>query len=443
MSLNSQIPKISPLGIGLLGLGTVGSGVSKILAQKKDHLEEVAGRPLRLRGILVRDTGKKREHLPPKNLMTDQAEEILANPEIDIIVEVMGGQKFAFDYIMKSISRGKHVVTANKEVMARFGTDIMDAAHRNGVKVMFEASVCAGTPIISPLSNDLVTNDISKIHGIINGTTNYILTRMSQDNMSFDEALSDAQRLGFAESDPTNDIEGIDAAYKLAILSTLAFKTRVMDSDIYREGISDLSYNDFLYAEDLGYRIKLLSIATKNNSRLQMRVHPALVPAKTMIANVNGVLNAVEIQADLAGRILFHGQGAGSLTTTSAVISDIVAIARSSSDGNHGVKFKPTADVNIDDIHSLNTKYYLRLIVNDMPGVLAQITRILGKLKISIASIIQKAVYQTNHSAEIVIMTHESNEQSMQKALRLISDLETVHRIGSMIRVEDLSTNNS
>jgi len=426
-----------------LGLGTVGSGVSKILAHKKDHLEKVAGRPIELRGILVRDTGKKREHQPPKDLITNNADEILANPEIDIIVEVMGGQKSAFSYIMKSISLGKHVVTANKEVMARFGTDIMDAAHNNGVKVMFEASVCAGTPIISPLSNDLVTNDISKIHGIINGTTNYILTRMSQDSMSFEEALSEAQRLGFAESEPANDIEGTDAAYKLAILSTLAFKTRVMDSDVYTEGISGLSPNDFIYAEDLGYRIKLLSIAAKHNSRIQMRVHPALVPTNAMIANVNGVLNAVEIQTDLAGRILFHGQGAGSLTTTSAVISDIVAIARSRSDRKYEVDFRLDASTDIEDIHSLNTKYYLRLIVNDMPGVLAQITRILGELKISIASIIQKAAYQTNHSAEIVIMTHESNEQSMQTAVKLINDLETVHQIGSMIRVEDLSTDNS
>ena len=426
------------VGVGLLGLGVVGGGVASTLAQKSELLRRLIGCPVSVAGILVRDLAKSRSYRPPTGLLTTSIDDILDNPDVDIVVEVMGGQDPSLDYILKSISLGKHVVTANKEVMARHGPDILTLARKKGVQVLFEASVAGGTPIIAPLLRDLVANEIVTIHAIINGTTNYILTRMVREGLDFDAALSEAQELGYAEADPTNDVEGVDAAYKLAILSTLAFRTRVKDTDVHREGITRLATRDFLYAEELGYAIKLLAIASLHDGAVQVRVHPALVSAETMLAKVDGVLNAVEIETDLAGRVLFHGPGAGSKPTTSAVVADIVDIARNLV-GNvvPPAPLKPSEEVRIRPTAELETKYYLRLSVADRPGVLAQIAKVLGDLQISIASVIQKETDEVAQRAEIVLMTHRANEASMQQALRRLKELDAVSEVGNMVRVEE------
>ena len=426
------------VGIGLLGMGVVGGGVARILADKSAQLAQLIGAPLSLEGVLVRDTARRRSVALPDGVLTANPDDILHNPNVDIIVEVMGGEQPALDYILKAVSLGKHIVTANKEVMAKRGADILTAAHGKNVQVLFEASVAGGTPIIAPLLRDLVANEVISINGIINGTTNYILTKMAQEGQDFGVALGEAQALGYAESDPTNDVEGIDAAYKLAILSTLAFRARVSDADVYREGITSLTAQDFRYAAELGYAIKLLAIASKANGAVQARVHPALVHSDVMLAKVDGVLNAVEVQADLAGRVLFHGRGAGDMPTTSAVTADIVDIARNVV-GN--VLPPPPLtladDVRVNPISALETKYYMRLNVAERPGVFAQILKVLGDLDISIASAIQKETDDAARRAEIVLMTHRAREASVQAALKAIGKLKVVNEIGSLIRVEE------
>ena len=428
----------SSVGVGLLGMGVVGGGVARILSEKSSLIEGLVGGPVSIEGILVRDPQRSRSFDPPDGLITTNFQDILSNQNVDIVVEVMGGQDPARDYILKSISLGKHVVTANKEVMARHGPDILTLARKKGVQVLFEASVAGGTPIIAPLTRDLVANEIIAIHGIINGTTNYILTKMSKENMGFEEALKEAQALGYAEADPTNDVEGIDAAYKLAILSTLGFRARIKDDDVYREGISRLTARDFQYADELGYTIKLLAIARKENGDVQVRVHPALVRQDMMIAKVDGVFNAVEVQTDLAGRVLFHGPGAGGMPTTSAVIADLVDIARNVI-GNvvPPAPIVLSESIGVRPISELETKYYIRLNVMERPGVFAQILKILGDQQISIASAIQKETDDEAQRAEIVLMTHRASEAAVQNALKLISALDVVNEIGNLIRVEE------
>ena len=426
------------IGIGLLGGGVVGSGVARVLIDKGETLGELAGRPLSLEGVLVRDAAKRRPNGPPAGLLTTEAGDILDNPRVDVVVEVMGGQQPALDYLFRSISAGKHVVTANKEVMARHGPDLLARALDRGVRVLFEASVAGGTPIIAPLTRDLAANEVAGIRAIINGTTNYILTRMAQQGVDFDAALAEAQELGYAEADPTSDVEGRDAAYKLAVLSTLSFRARVRDTDVHQEGISRLTARDFLYAGELGYAIKLLAIAGKEGGAVQARVHPAFVPQDVMIAKVDGVLNAVEIETDLAGRVLFHGRGAGSMPTASAVVADIIAAARSlAGDTAPPLALNLSEDVRILPMSELETKYYLRLSVADRPGVLGQIAGVLGAMDISIASVIQKEADEVAQTAEIVLMTHRAREASMQQALRMLEELEVVAAVGNMVRVEE------
>ncbi|MCH9038496.1 MAG: homoserine dehydrogenase [Chloroflexi bacterium] len=426
------------VGIGLLGMGVVGGGVARVISQKGHHIQHLVGAPVAIEGILVRDVGRARSFDAPASLFTTNPNDVLHNPKVDIVVELMGGEYPALDYIQKAVSLGKHVVTANKEVMAKHGPDILAQAAKKGVQVLFEASVAGGTPIIAPLLRDLVANDVLTIHGIINGTTNYILTKMAQEGSDFGDVLKEAQELGYAESDPTNDVEGIDAAYKLAILSTLGFRARVSDADVYREGITKLTGLDFQYAKELGYAIKLLAIAAKVDGSIQVRVHPALVPDHVMIAKVDGVLNAVEIQTDLAGRVLFHGPGAGDMPTTSAVVADLVDISRNLV--RNVVAAPPlrlSRDIRIRPMSELETKYYMRLNVAERPGVFAQILTVLGRLGISIASAIQKENDEEAQRAEIVLMTHRAKESSVQEALRLISDLDVVNSIGNLIRVEE------
>ena len=431
-------PMNESVGIGLLGMGVVGGGVASVLGDKSALLAKLAGAPLKLQGALVRDLSRQRAASLPDGALTTHADDILDNPDVDIVVEVIGGEQPALDYILKSISLGKHVVTANKEVMAKHGAKILSHARNHGVQVLFEASVAGGTPIIAPLLRDLVANEVVSINGIINGTTNYILTKMAQEGQDFGVALAAAQELGYAESDPTNDVEGIDAAYKLAILSTLAFRARVSDADVYSEGITHLTAQDFRYASELGYAIKLLAIASKTNGSVHMRVHPAMVRSDVMLAKVDGVLNAIEVQTDLAGRVLFHGRGAGDMPTTSAVLADVMDIARNIVSGIEAPPLPSlTADVHISPMDALETKYYMRMNVVERPGVFAQILKVLGDLDISIASAIQKETDDDARRAEIVLMTHRAKEASVQSALKAIDKLQVVNEIGSLIRVEE------
>ena len=428
----------SSVGVGLLGMGVVGGGVASVLVRKSEELARLIGCPATLVGVLVRDLAKHRSNQSAAHLITTNVDDVLGNPDVDIVVEVMGGEKPALDYILRSISQGKHVVTANKEIMARHGPEILSQARTKGVEVLFEASVAGGTPIIAPLLRDLAANEVISINAIINGTTNYILTRMAREGVDFDRALQEAQELGYAEADPTNDVEGIDAAYKLAILSTLAFRGRVNETDVYREGITRLAARDFLFARELGYTIKLMAIASKHEGEVQVRVHPAFVPSDVMIANVDGVLNAVEIETDLAGRVLFHGRGAGSMPTTSAVMADIVSVGRNVwSDVRPPPPVEITDEARVRPMSELETKYYLRLNVADMPGVLAQIAEVLGDLQISIASVIQKETDDVAQRAEIVLMTHRTKEAAMQHALKKLEALPVINEVGNMVRVEE------
>ena len=426
------------IGIALLGVGVVGGGVADVIYRKRSHLTDMVGCPIELRRALVRDIDKPRATQLPPGILTTDVEDILSNPDVDVVVEVMGGQDPAFDYILKSVSLGKHIVTANKEVMARHGPDILTLSRKKGVQTLFEAAVAGGTPIIAPLMRDLVANEVLTIHGIINGTTNYILTSMSQNGADFGETLSEAQQLGYAESDPTNDVEGIDAAYKLAILATLGFRARIRDTDVFHEGITRLRTRDFQYARELGYAIKLLGIATSDNGAVQARVHPAFVREDSMIAKVDGALNAVEIQTDLAGKLMFHGAGAGSMPTTSAVVADIVDIARNLA-GN--VVPPPIGELSehtrVQPISELRTRYYIRLTATDRPGVLAQVGGTLANRNISIASAIQKETDEVAQTAEIVLMTHRAAEKDMQQAIRELEALDTVAEVGNMVRVEE------
>ena len=426
------------IGIGLLGVGVVGAGVARTILEKGERLLHASGGCIELRNVLVRDLHKSRgiDLLP--DLLTTNPQDVLENPEIDIVVEVLGGPEPAKDYIFQAIANGKHVVTANKDVMAKYGPEILEAANSNRVRVLFEATVAGGTPIIAPLQRDLAANEVIAVNGIINGTTNYILTRMSRDGIDFMDALTEAQELGYAEPDPTNDVEGIDAAYKLAILASIAFQTPVFDSNVYREGITKLTSRDFVYAKELGYTIKLIGVARRDAEGIQARVHPAFISSDVMIAKVDGVLNAIEIETDLAGRVLFHGQGAGAMPTTSAILADVIDCSRGLLDGKEAPSMIVLRrNIQIRPIMDLETKYYIRMNVVERPGVLAEITRVLGDLEISIAAVIQKEVDFTTLQAEIVLITNQAKESGIQQAITELAELEVVAEIGTMVRVED------
>lgn len=427
-----------PINVGLLGAGVVGSGVIKTFQEKAADIERQVGAKVIVTHALVRNKSKNRDFSCSDDFFVDSASEIINNPNVDIVVELMGGEEPAYEYIKGSLKSKKHVVTANKEVMAKHCQEVFSLAKSNKVRIMFEGSVAGGTPIISPLVRDLLANDIHSIRAIINGTTNYMLTKMAKEHADYLTVLREAQSLGYAESDPTNDVEGIDAAYKLAILSTLGFRCEVKDTDVFREGITKLSASDFVYAEELGFNIKLLAMANLINNRIQARVHPVLIAESDMLAKVDGVLNAVEVDTDLVNKVLFHGPGAGSLPTSSAVVADIVNISRSL------VAESPIPDpitlVNSYDISSINEltcQYYIRLNAKDEPGVLAQVSSILGDNGISISSFIQKDSETSSGNAELVIMTHTSTEQSVQDALCNIDRLPVVNEISITIRVAD------
>jgi len=424
--------------MGLLGLGVVGSGIVRVMTEKSAQIAQQVGCPVNVRHILVKHLDKERESYVPLRLLTDDPRDILEDPEVHVIVEVMGGEKPALDYISQALVKGKSVVTANKEVMAKHGHELSALAAEHGAQISFEASVGGGIPILRPLIRDLSANDIWAIRAIINGTTNYILTKMAYEDMEFTHALQEAQALGYAEADPTNDVEGIDATYKLAILASLAFRPVVPPQDVYMEGINLLSARDFRYARELGYVIKLMAIARKQENQLETRVHPTLIPQDAPLAKVDGVLNAVEVEGDLVGKVVFHGRGAGSMPTTSAVIGDVIDvacnIARNISPSPYFVVHNVLP---IRSISDLVTRYYIRATVSDSSGVLAQMATILGNLQISIASVIQKETDIKAHTAELVITTHPARERDVQQALRELKELEVVRDIGNVLRIEE------
>ena len=426
------------IGIGVLGFGVIGSAVSRALIERGQSLATQVGCPLRLRKVLEKDAAKTRSSGLDPDLFTTDATEVLAHPDIDILVEVLGGEYPAFDFIMEALSSGKHVVTSNKEVMAKHGHEFLNRARDTGVDIHYEASVGGGIPLIAPFKQDLLANEIMAIHAIINGTTNYILTRMASGGLDFATALKEAQSLGYAEADPTNDVEGIDAAYKLTILATLAFHVLVRPEDVYHEGISRLSSRDFRYARELGYEIKLLAIAKETDGSIEVRVHPVFLPQDLLLAKVDGVYNAVQVEGDLVGRVLFYGQGAGPSATSSAVIADVIDFAQRL---NLGVNISPQLKLNstkrLKPISDIETRYYLRMATADRPGVLANISRILGDLGISISSVIQKESDVSADAAEIVLMTYPAQESAMRKAMSQIERLDVVREISNFVRVED------
>lgn len=423
--------------IGLMGLGVIGSGVVQALREKTDTIARQVGCPLILKRILVRDLTKTRPVEFNPRLLTNEAQEILSDPTIDIVVEVIGGERPALEYVREAIIKGKHIVTANKEIIAKHGPELLSLAEEHEVDILYEASVGGGIPLTTPFKQDLLANDISSIQAIINATTNYILTRMAKEGLDFSEALKQAQELGYAEADPVSDIEGIDAAYKLAILTTLAFHVNVTPDDVYHEGISRLAWRDFQYAKELGYAIKLLAIAKKENDSIQVRVHPAFIPEDLLLAKVDGVFNAVQVEGDLVGRVIFYGKGAGVLPTTSAVVTNVINLAQNI---NLGISKRPRLQLDptksIKPISEIDTRYYLRMSVADRPGVLSQIAKTLGDHLISIASVIQKRADERTQSAEIVIMTHPARESAMQQALHEMERLPVVREINNFIRVE-------
>lgn len=426
------------IGIGLMGLGVVGSGVARILLKKEQALAQQVGCPLRLQRILVRHAEKERPQEIPRHLLTTQPLDLLHDPDIDILVEVMGGETPAYEYIQQGIRQGKHIVTANKEVIAKHGPELLALADQHRVGIAYEASVGGGIPLIAPFQQDLLANEITSLHAIINGTTNYILTRMAKEGIDFSAALAEAQALGYAEANPTQDIEGIDAAYKLAILASLAFHTPVRPQDVYHEGISRLTARDFRYARELGYAIKLLAIAKAEDNAIQVRVHPVFLSEDFLLAKVEGVYNAVELEADLVGRVLFYGRGAGALPTSSAVVADLISIGRALSSGTTPrLPVRWERPRTIRPMAQIQSRYYVRMSVADRPGVLAQIATVFGDFHISIASVIQKETDESAKTAEIVIMTHLSLESAMQEALREVARLEVVSEIGNFVRVED------
>jgi homoserine dehydrogenase len=431
----------TPIRVGMLGLGVVGGGVARLLSQKATALAAEIGREVVLHRVLVRDPARTRSVALPDAHLTTDASAILDDPEIDIVVELMGGINPAHAYICRAIANGKHIVTANKDLMATHGVEILRLARESGVDVYYEASVGGGIPLIGVFRQDLVANEVHQVHAIINGTTNYILTRMAQDGVDFGPALAEAQALGYAESDPTNDVEGIDAAYKLAILASLAFRTEVPPEHIHREGITRLRAADFRYARELGYVIKLLAIGKRHNSpggdQIEVRVHPTLISQDFLLADVSGVFNAVHVQGDLVGNVLFYGRGAGAEPTSSAVVADVIDVAHNLNVGvTNRIPFHYAGRLAIRPMDALVSRYYIRLWAADQPGVLARIAQVLGDHQISIASCIQKETDLSAGSAELVIVTHPAREADMQAALQGLQALDVLRETANMLRIE-------
>jgi homoserine dehydrogenase len=432
------------VNIGLLGIGTVGLGTYRVLNRNQEEIQRRAGRHIRISMVADIDVERARSLVSSDCVVVNDGRQIITNPDIDIVVELIGGYGIAYELVMVAIESGKHVVTANKALLAVHGTEIFAAAQRKGVMVAFEASVAGGIPIIKALREGLTANRIEWIAGIINGTTNFILSQMREKNWSFQQALEMAQSLGYAEADPTFDIQGIDAAHKASIMAAIAFGVRMPFKSAYIEGITQLQSQDIRFAEQLGYRIKLLGIAKQTSDGIELRIHPCLVPAKSIIANVEGAMNAVMVQADAVGTTLYYGKGAGSEPTASAVIADLVDITRlQTADPLNRVPhlaFQPQEmrDIPILSIDKVLTAYYLRLGVADQAGVLASVTGILAEFNISIDAMLQQPSHNKEESTELIILTHQCIESQMNAALEKIQALATVIEPIVRIRKEEL-----
>lgn len=433
----------SSIGVGVLGLGVVAGQVVRNLLDpdRSALLAAQMGCPLVLKRVKVIESDLTRPLARElgTGVVTTSDAEFFGDPDIDIVVEAIGGEMPAYEYLKKALAARKHVVTSNKEVIAKHGVEFWQMAASNKVGLHYEASVGGGIPIVSPFQRDLTANRIVSVHAIINGTTNFILTQMAQKGVDFQSALKTAQELGYAEANPRNDIDGIDAAYKIAIMASLAFHCEVKPEDIYHEGISRLSSRDFKYAAELGYAVKLLAITRIDDSGIEARVHPVFIVEDSLLAKVDGVFNAIQVEGDLVGKLLFYGRGAGPFPTSSAVVADIVAAAKDVLSGSLNViAWRPDPAKKLIPMSALKTCYYLRMQVADRPGVLAQLTRVLGDNQISINSVIQKGVDAANQTAELVIMTHPAAEKAMQQALHEFETLPVVSEISNFVRVEEV-----
>jgi homoserine dehydrogenase len=453
VTLKTTTTNLSPIRVGLLGMGTVGSGTFNVLRRNQQEILRRAGRAIEITMVADLDVARAKALVGGGVQVVDDARKVVASPDIDIVVELIGGYGIARALVLEAIEAGKHVVTANKALLAVHGTEIFAAAHRKGVMVAFEAAVAGGIPIIKALREGLTANRIQWIAGIINGTTNFILSEMRDKGLDFDVALKEAQRLGYAEADPTFDIEGVDAAHKATLMSAIAFGIPVQFDKAYVEGITALAAQDIRYAEQLGYRIKLLGITKRAVNGIELRVHPSLVPAKRLIANVEGAMNAVVVQGDAVGTTLYYGKGAGSEPTASAVIADLVDIARlHTADPGHRVPhlaFQPDtfsqamSDLPIVPMSEVVTSYYLRLNVADQAGVLAKVTGILAALGISIDAMLQREADEVGGEGatqtDLIILTHDCVEAKMNEALAQMQALPTVLAPITRIRKEELA----
>ncbi|WP_353622079.1 homoserine dehydrogenase [Halocella sp. SP3-1] len=423
--------------IGLLGLGTVGSGVFSILEKHAETIKRKVGTDLKIEKVLVKDKDKQRDLDFDDQILTDDIDEIINNEDIDLLVELIGGENPAYDYIIAALNSGKSVVTANKLVIAKYEQEIMGLAREKGVQINYEGSVAGGIPVIRPLKESFAANKIERLYGILNGTTNYILTKMTNEEREFDEVLAEAQSLGYAERDPHSDISGADAAYKISILSSIAFETSIDINGVYVEGIEGIELEDIKLAEELGYVIKLLAIAKYHQDGLDVRVHPAFISKEHPLALVNGVYNAIYLHGDAVGDVMSYGQGAGRMPTASAVVADIMQAARD-------IYYQRPEVDNLDSIYNhdlvnisqVENSFYLRLQVKDKPGVLAQITKIFGENQVSLASVIQK--HRLSEIVPIVLVTHQVKEENINKSLTAIKGLDDVISIKNLIRVEEL-----
>jgi homoserine dehydrogenase len=420
--------------IALLGLGNVGKGVWNILQKNGEEIAQRSGYDIEVAKILVRDVNKDRGVNVPKEILTNDFNEIIKDDSIEIVVEVMGGIEPAMEYILKSVRKKKNVVTANKMLIATHGKEIFAEVEENGVSINFEASVAGGIPVINGINENLAANKIEEIKGIINGTTNYILTKMTLEGMGFGDALKEAQEKGYAEADPTSDVEGFDAAYKLAILAALAFETEVDINDVYKEGISKVSALDIQFAKEMGYVVKLLAIAKEINGKLELRVHPTMIPAIHPLANVNDAFNAVFIKGNAVGELMLYGRGAGELPTGSAVVGDIISVLRSERDGSN-ISLSHYTDKKVSPMNDVEAEYYIRMTIEDKPGTLGRIATKLGENNVSIYSFIQKPV--KGEYATVVLVTHKNLEGNVKKALKEIVEMDDINKVENIIRIEE------
>ena len=435
---------MKPINVGLLGIGTVGGGTFTVLKRNAEEIARRAGRPIQITIVADKNVELAKQVTGGACRITDDAFAVVNDPEVDIVVELIGGYGVAKELVLKAIANGKHVVTANKALLATHGNEIFAAAQEMGVMVAFEAAVAGGIPIIKALREGLTANRIEWIAGIINGTTNFILSEMRDKGHSFETVLKEAQRLGYAEADPTFDVEGVDAAHKLTIMSAIAFGNSMSFDKVHIEGISKLEAVDIKYAEQLGYRIKLLGITKRTSEGVELRVHPTLIPAKRLIANVEGAMNAVLVKGDAVGPTLYYGKGAGAEPTASSVIADLVDVTRMhTSDPEHRVPhlaFQPSAmvDLTILPLSEIITSYYLRLRVEDKPGVLADITRILADQQISIDAMIQREPGEGEEQTDIIMLTHQTREKNIDAAIAKIEALAAVTGKLTRLRLEEL-----